>query len=117
MLGDKVVARRVVEHGEAPWVTEDDEMRLARVKVTEERLGAGSKLAHGGKVVNAPSQARLEQVSPDEIGPAIPSDLKVGEEAVDNVGIGGQDVDGIHLGVRFAPFLDALDCCVPNGGG
>lgn len=92
-------------------------MRLAGVKVAEERLGAGSQLAHGGKVVNAPAQARLQQVCPDEVCPAVASDLKVGEEAVDNVGIGGQDVDNIHLGVRFAPLLDALDGCVPDGGG
>lgn len=113
---NEAVARRVVEHREAPRIAENNEMGLAGVKVTKERLGTGSQLADAREVVDAPSQIRFEKVRPDQEGPAVATDFKVGEEAVDNVRVGGQDIDGVHLGVRFAALLDALDRCVAGGG-
>lgn len=106
---DERIALAVVQYRKAPGVAEGDEVRLSGEEVDEEGLCGGAHLAHAGEVINLAAQLGLDQAGPDEVGGAVSPLLKVGEEAVDDVGFGGEEVYGVHLGVGLAAVLDALD--------
>lgn len=97
------------KHGEAPGIAKDYQIGLSGKEVNKERLGARSHLSGRRMVVDSASEAWIQQVGPDEESLAISSLLEIGEQAVDNVRLGGEQVDGVHVMVRFAPFFDSFD--------
>ena len=112
MRGHQRITLAVVQGREAPGVAKRYQVRLARVEVDEEGLGTEAHLAHAGELVNFATELSLDQARPDNVGGAVSSDLKVGEEAVDDIRFGGENVYGVHLGVMLATILDTLDCWV-----
>jgi hypothetical protein len=46
---------------------------------------------------------------PDDEPPPVAAALKIGEEAVDDVGLWREDVDCVHVRVQLPALLDALD--------
>jgi len=63
-------------------------------------------LAHG---VETAMEVAGDSAGPEEKGSPVALALEVGHETVEDVGLGGQDVDGIHGRVHLATVLDALD--------
>lgn len=116
VLGDDRIARWVVEHREAPRVVESDEVGFPREEVDEEGLEAGALLAGAGEVVDLAAERGVKQTGPHEEVAAVAAHLEVGEEALDGKGLGGEDVDGVHLGVGIAAVFDALDSYGGRGG-
>lgn len=49
------------------------------------------------------------RASPDNEPSPVAAASEVGEEAFDNVRLGGENVDGVHVRVHLPPVLDALD--------
>jgi hypothetical protein len=50
---------------------------------------------------------------PDDEPPPVAAALKIGEEAVDDVGLWREDVDCVHVRVQLPALLDALDIWAP----
>lgn len=53
VLSNKRIARRVIQHREAPRISKYDKMRLARIKVDVDGFGACTELPNAGKGVDA----------------------------------------------------------------
>lgn len=109
MLRDNRVAGWVKQHRKAPRIAEGKEVGLSGIKVDEERLPAPTMLASTREVVDLAPELGIEQTRPHQVVAAISVHLEVGQKTVDALWLGGQDVYGVHIGVRFAALLDALD--------
>ena len=109
VLWDKRVARRMVKHREAPRIPECDEVRLSGVKVNKQCLGRRPKLSYARELVDFPALASFQQAGPDQEASSISSLLKVGEQAVDDVRFGREEINGIHVGIRLASIFDLFD--------
>jgi hypothetical protein len=85
---------------------------FSRVKVDEERSRAHTQLADIREIVEASSQPRFQQIRPDQVSSSVAPALEVGQEAVDNVRFGAEEIDGIHFGIGFSTVFDFLDSCI-----
>lgn len=109
MCSDQAVALSMVQGWEAPRIAKRDQRTLPREEIYAQGLGGSPQLPYTREIIDLPPQLWFQQGRPDEVGGAVAAHLEVGEEAVDDVGLGGEDVDGVHLGVRFAAVFYALD--------
>lgn len=53
---------------------------------------------------------------PDQEEAPVPPLVELGHHAVDNMGLWGEDVYGIHVSYVLPPVFDALDVCRESGG-
>lgn len=66
-------------------------------------------LARHLRAVDALLQRRGEQRGPHEEEAAVSAHVELGHDAVDNVRLRGEDVDGVHVALGLAALLEALD--------
>ncbi len=106
---DQIVAVWVEECWEAPWVLESDKVRFLGVVVEMHRPECPDLLACHLRAVDALLQWRGEQRRPHQKEASVPPCVELGHQAVYNVGLGGDDVYGIHVALRLASLFEALD--------
>jgi hypothetical protein len=111
MSHNRVVALWVEQYGKTPWVLEGDKVRFLWVVVEVHRPERPYLLACHLRTVDALLQRRGQQCSPDEKHASVTPCLELSHDAVDDVRLRGEDVDGVHVALRLAAILYLLDVC------
>lgn len=106
---NEVVAFWVEESWKAPWVLEGDEMGFLGVVIEVHCAEGPDLLARHCRAVDALFEGRWQQCCPDQEEAAVSPYVELGHDAVDNVWLGGEDVNGVHVALRLATVLEALD--------
>lgn len=109
MAHDEAVAFWVEEGREAPGVLEGDQVRLLRVVVEMDGAEGPDLLAGHLRAVDALLQRRGQQRGPHEKQTSVATHVKLGHDAVDDVWLRGEDVDGVHVALGLATVLETLD--------
>lgn len=106
---NKIVAFWVEENWEAPRVLEGDKVRFLGVVVEMYGSECSNLFACHLRAVYALFQRRRQQRCPYEEETAVPSHVEFGHDAVNDVWLRGENVDGVHVPLCLASLLQALN--------
>lgn len=111
MVTDQIIAPGVKENGETPGIAKGDQVGFFGKIVNGQGLEAGTThlLLRLSRRSQASMQLRIQQARPDQEAPFVPPPLKIGHETVDNMGLRGEKVDGVHGWIHVALLLNVLD--------